>query len=75
MQPSLPPCLVCEKAVVYLWPEHQDASNLNSACDVRIYGGYGSDFDLAVYHAVICDACMDKAIQSRRVNLHREYLI
>lgn len=60
----LTPCLVCEKAVVYLWPEH---TNLNGAVDVKIYGSYGSVFDTNEYIAVICDDCLDKLVQSKRV--------
>lgn len=60
----LTPCLICEKAVVYLWEEH---TNLNNAVDVKIYGSYGSMFDTNEYQAIICDDCMDKLIQSKRV--------
>jgi hypothetical protein len=66
-RPSLTPCLICEKAVIYLWPELEKPTNLNSACDVYIQGDYGSNFDMNKYEAIICDECMDKVIQSKRV--------
>lgn len=68
-RPELTPCLICEKAVIYEWPEHKEADNLDGACHVVINGGYGSVFDLATYGAIICDDCLDKAIQSCRVSL------
>lgn len=69
MRPPLIPCLICEKAVIYLWPEElaPTAENLDGACDIQIAGSYGSDYDTSVFKAIICDECMDKAIQSRRV--------
>lgn len=75
-RPPLTPCLVCEKAVLYLWTEEQagTAENLNSACDIQIAGSYGSDYDLSLYKAIICDECMDKAIQSKRVTFVKDYL-
>lgn len=68
-RPPLTPCLICEKAVIYLWTQEQagDATNLDSACDIDIMGSYGSDYDTCLYRANICDECMDKAIQSKRV--------
>jgi len=68
-KPELTPCIVCEKAVIYEWPDHEQATNLDGACHIEIYGGYGSVFDLSAYAAIICDDCLDKAIQSRRVRL------
>lgn len=75
-RPFLTPCLICEKAVVYLWTEEQagDATNLNDAVDFEITGSYGSRFDTNIYHAVMCDDCLDKAIQSRRVSFVRSYM-
>lgn len=73
------PCLICEKAIMYLWPEHilEDGgvpSNLNNAVEVEIVGAYGSSFDTNIYHAIICDECLDKAIQRRRVTFIKSYL-
>lgn len=31
-------------------------------CDVKIRGGYSSDFDLQEFHGVICTACLRKAM-------------
>jgi hypothetical protein len=58
--------MICEKAVIYLYKEH-DATNLASASDVTITAFDGSAFDCNQYHAVLCDECLDKAIQRRRV--------
>ena len=68
-RPPLTPCLICEKAVVYLWDTEVagETENLYGACDVDITGSYGSDYDTCLYRANICDECMDKAIQSKRV--------
>ena len=79
MESTLTPCLICEKAVVYLWPhlatdKDEPITNLNDAVDVQIVGSYGSSFDTGIYHAIICDDCMDKAIQSKRVTFVRSYL-
>lgn len=79
MTDILTPCLICEKAVVYLWPDQkfddgQQITNLNDAVDVRIVGNYGSRFDTNIYEAIICDDCMDKLIQSKRVTFIESYL-
>lgn len=75
-RPPLTPCLICEKAVLYLWDTAiaGDAENLDGACDIQIAGSYGSDYDLSLYKAIICDECMDKAIQSRRVVFIKDFL-
>lgn len=69
MRDELTPCLICEKAVTYLWTEEQagDATNLNYASNVKIVAWYGSIFDCNEYAAIICDDCLDKAIQRNRV--------
>jgi len=72
------PCLICERAIMYLWPDitfdnGQQCTNLNNAVDLDITGGYGSRFDLNIYHAIICDDCLDKAIQRRRVTFVKSY--
>lgn len=73
------PCLICERAILYLWPDvkfddGKQCTNLNDAVDVTIIGGYGSGFDTNVYHAIICDDCLDIAIQRRRVTFSHSYL-
>jgi len=60
------PCMICEKAILYLWPQH-DATNLNNAVDVSIAGYYGSDFDTMRYSGIICDHCLDTLIQRNKV--------
>jgi len=37
---------------------HED----RQACDVKISGGYSSDFDLCEFHGVICTPCLRKAL-------------
>ena len=64
------PCLICEKALVYLEigeEKIKETSIIHRASNFRIVCNYGSDFDTHVYEAVICDECLDKAIQRRRV--------
>jgi hypothetical protein len=67
---ELTPCMICEKAVIYLWNETNKfkGENLNGAAWTHIYPGYGSNFDLHRYIAVICDDCIDAAIQSKRIS-------
>ena len=72
MRPDLTPCFICEKAVIYLWKD-KDATNLDGASNVKIFSWYGSVFDANEYHAVICDDCLDSAIQSRRVTFIKEH--
>ena len=60
------PCMICEKAILYLWPAH-NATNLNNAVDVSIAGYYGSDFDTMRYTGIICDYCLDTLIQRNKV--------
>jgi hypothetical protein len=70
-RPDLTPCMICEKAVIYLWQESPQATNLNSACDVKIIGNYGSDFDTSEFEAIICDECVSKLISSKRLTFAR----
>jgi hypothetical protein len=75
MRNELTPCLVCEKAVIYLWPKELagEATNLDGASDVRIIASYGSEFDCNEYQAIICDECLDKAVQRNRVLFIKEH--
>lgn len=75
MRPPLTPCLICEKAVMYLWGNENagTSSNLNGAADISIIAWYGSQFDMNEYAAIICDDCLDKAIQKRRVVFVKEH--
>lgn len=76
-RPPLTPCLICEKAVVYLWNENvvagSESTNLHNASDITIMSWYGSSFDMNEYHAVICDECLDAAIQRKRVSFVKEH--
>ncbi len=69
--------MICEKAVIYLWPEDlsRDSSptNLSGASDVTIISWYGSVFDCNEYAAVICDECVDKLVQSKRLRFIKEH--
>lgn len=75
MRNELTPCLICEKAVIYLWTEKLAgaATNLDGASDLRIIASYGSEFDCNEYQAIICDKCLDKAIQRNRVVFIKEH--
>lgn len=72
MRRQLTPCLICEKSMMYLWPDKENASNVSHGCDITINGHYGSHFDSLEYDAFICDDCLDKAIQSKRVTFVKE---
>jgi len=67
-RPDLTPCIICEKAVVYLW-NNDTSTNLNAATNVKIQGFYGSDFDTVEFAGIMCDECLDKLVQSRRLTL------
>lgn len=67
----LTPCIICEKAVIYEF-DNIYSSNLNSGSWLDIESGYGSVFDNNIYRAIICDECLDKVIQSKRVRFLRE---
>lgn len=75
MREELTPCLICEKAVIYLWQELKDieAENLDGAVYMVMVAGYGSVFDMNEYQAIICDDCLDKAIQRNRVLFVKEH--
>lgn len=75
MREELTPCLICEKAVIYLWKELKDieAENLDGAVYMIMVAGYGSVFDMNEYQAIICDDCLDKAIQRNRVLFVKEH--
>lgn len=75
MRPPLTPCIICEKAVTYLWSNEQaeHSTNLASASNITINAWYGSEFDTNEYSAIICDECLDAAIQSKRVNFIKEH--
>lgn len=68
------PCIVCEKALIYLElgvSKSKDTDVINNGNNFTIIGGYGSSFDTGVYEAVICDECLDKAIQRRQIQVIR----
>lgn len=75
MSAELTPCLVCEKAVIYLWKElvNIEAENLDGAVYMNLLAGYGSMFDMNEYEAIICDECLDKAIQRNKVLFVKEH--
>lgn len=64
-RPDLTPCIICEKAVMYLWDGNP--TNLNGAVDINITGHYGSEFDTTKFEGTLCDECLDKLVQSRRL--------
>ena len=76
-RPDLTPCIICEKAVVYLWREDiiedDPPTNLDYAANVTIFASYGSIFDMNEYAGIICDDCIDKLVQSRRLRFVKEH--
>jgi hypothetical protein len=76
-RPYLTPCMICEKAVIYLWSEDviagNESTNLASASNITIRAHYGSEFDCNEYAGIICDECLDRAIQRRRVRFVTEH--
>ena len=77
MRNELTPCLICEKAVLYLWREDiiegDPPTNLDYAANVTIFASFGSIFDMNEYQAIICDDCLDKAVQRNRVLFVKEH--
>ena len=75
-EPILTPCIVCEKAVMYLWDKNltnEQTNNLDGGAYMNIMPSYGSVFDMNEYEAIICDDCLDKAIQRNRVVFVKEH--
>jgi hypothetical protein len=75
-EPMLTPCIVCEKAVMYLWRDNLaglSAENLDGGVYMSMVAGYGSVFDMNEYQAIICDDCLDKAVQRNRVIFVKEH--
>ena len=75
LSPSTP-CLICEKALMYIElgeNKTKDTDVINNGTNFQIVGNYGSEFDSNIYEAVICDECLDKAIQRHRVDFIRNY--
>lgn len=75
MKQNLTPCLICEKAVMYLWDKNvigMETENLDGGVYMVMIAGYGSVFDMNEYQAIICDDCLDKAIQRNRVLFVKE---
>lgn len=61
-------CMNCGKEIKRGFCRGGDGEHTNipeqdwEGCDVRITGGYSSDFDLQTFHGVICGGCLLKAI-------------
>lgn len=75
-EPTLTPCIVCEKAVMYLWNKDvigMETENLDGGVYIVMIAGYGSVFDMNEYQAIICDDCLDKAVQRNRVVFIKEH--
>ena len=64
MLQELVPCIVCEKAVVYY---AKTTGTLAAATYIAIHPTYPSNFDGNLYNGIICDQCLDNAIQSKRL--------
>lgn len=68
MRPKTLNCLICNKNIEYLYKDTEEYTNLSNAADVKIVGAYGSDFDTDEFDAVICDGCLENAVNLKRVN-------
>jgi hypothetical protein len=60
-------CFVCDREVKYLWEDLDKTTNLENASDIFIQSDYGSEFDLDQYSATVCDNCLQKAIELKKV--------
>lgn len=69
------PCFVCEKALMYVPMGIGSNITINKDCvnnanTFSIIPNYGSAFDGPHrYLAIVCDECLDTAIQSKRVSV------
>jgi len=71
------PCIVCEKALAYVElgvdkVKYPDC--IVNGTNFDVVAGYGSDFDGHCYEAVICDECLDKAIQKSQVVIKPKWI-
>lgn len=64
-RPDLTPCIICEKAVMYLW--ENNATNLNGGVDITLSAHYGSEFDTSEFSGIVCDECLGRLVQSKRL--------
>lgn len=64
-RPDLTPCIICEKAVMYL--SENNSTNLNGGVNITLSAYYGSEFDTSEFSGIVCDECLDRLIQSKRL--------
>ena len=64
MKLTLTPCIVCTKAVMNM---SLHSKSLRCATSIIIKPSYPSDFEDHQYIAIICDACLEQAIQNNKV--------
>jgi len=64
---DLTPCIICEKAIIYLEVLDLIHEHPAGASKISIRSEDQSNFDGYDYSGLICDACLDKLIQLNRV--------
>jgi hypothetical protein len=60
-------CIICDKEIEYLFKDMEEYTNLSNAADIKIICAYGSSFDTHDFDAIICDDCLEKAVNSKKV--------
>lgn len=62
------PCIVCDKAITKLCPEHSTDNRANpeemwnGGIVGEVVAGYGSKHDCDLFLVAICDMCIERAI-------------
>lgn len=79
MSGSKTPCIICEKSMFHVVTSNGANGHIvmkdciEEGNTFYIVPGYGSNFDVVdssfKYEAIICDECLDKAIQSKRISI------
>lgn len=68
-RPDLTPCIICEKAVMYL-SENNSNTLLNGGVNITLSAYYGSEFDTSEFSGIVCDECMGRLVQSKRLTFN-----
>lgn len=69
------PCMVCERAHLYaeFGPDRMKHTDcIIGGNNITIIGNFGSAFDGNVFEAILCDVCLDKMVQSKRLIVKTE---
>ena len=62
-------CLTCSKTIEWM----ENIGYENDACVINVLPGYGSRYDLSNFKSVICDDCIEKAVEDERIITETEY--